>query len=105
MNTITGKAMLMMHGGKGYLHHRARQRHRVLVPLSGKPRPSKDDVETLQTDRQALDAIVQAIMENGRLATLIAHAWVQEKGYLLMPAQGYELVKVSQPDPQPTPLP
>lgn len=58
---------------------------KVLVPLSGKVRPTKYDIETLQEDREVLEVVVLSILANKRLAWLIVNAWLEERGYVMAP--------------------
>ena len=58
---------------------------KVLIPLSGKVRPTKNDIETLQEDREVLEVVVLSILANKRLAWLIVNAWLEERGYVMAP--------------------
>jgi len=57
----------------------------VLFPLSGKARPDQEDLADLMNGREALEGIAQAILANKPLATMIAFAWLRERGYNLVP--------------------
>lgn len=63
---------------------------KALLPLSGKERPDKCDMDTLKKDREALTLIVAAVMANGRLSAQITHAWVAEHGYYLVPQEWFK---------------
>lgn len=57
----------------------------VLVPLSGKARPNKDDIEILRSDREALELMAAAILANKRLAWFIVSAYLRERGFVMVP--------------------
>lgn len=60
---------------------------KVLVPLSGKVRPTKNDMETLKEDREVLEMMAVSILENKRLAFLIVSAWLEECHCVMVPQQ------------------
>ena len=60
---------------------------KVLVPLSGKVHPTRNDIETLQEDREVLEMMVVSILENKRLAFLIVSAWLEECHCVMVPQQ------------------
>ena len=68
-------------------------RRSALTPLSGKIRPDRDDIEILLRDREGLELIVAAILANGRLATLVAHAWAEERSLYLLPMEEWKRAK------------
>lgn len=63
---------------------------RVLIPVRNKKRPNRDDIEILMNDRKSLESVVAAIMADGRLATLIAHAWIEKMDYVVAPREWLE---------------
>lgn len=44
-----------------------------------------DDLTIIQADRQALTGLVEAILENKRLAWMIVQGWIRAHGYWLVP--------------------
>jgi hypothetical protein len=54
------------------------------APEPGLVRMSKTDQQTVQRDAGAYYLMVEAIMQNGRLAGEIAHRWLEAKGYLIV---------------------
>ena len=59
---------------------------RVLPPLTGEA----GDREVLEGDRRSLEGVVAAIMANKRLASLITHAYLEERGMLMAPVKWFE---------------
>jgi len=47
----------------------------------------KDDIAILTGDRAALDALVNAILANKRLAWLIVSGWLRQNNSLVVPAE------------------
>ncbi len=68
---------------------------KALLPLVGKKTPTKDDIEIMKSDREGLELIVAAILANGRLASMIAHAWADEKSIYLIPHEMWDAQKAA----------
>lgn len=66
-----------------------------LPPLSRKKRPDNVDIEIMQRDREGLQLIVAAILANGRLASMIAHAWAEERSLYLIPHEEWDKAKTA----------
>lgn len=65
----------------------------ALLPLSGKKRLDSIDQEIVLRDRVALDAIVNIILEDKRLASFIADTWLEMNGYVKIKKEDYDYLE------------